>query len=275
MTVSVEDLQAQIAQLTTNITASAGQDVNPYFAARASFGNAQMIPYAPGKGPVETGKQGFITNDLGQMLWANGVFVDPNDPNSLMFPPPSSGIDPSAVPGSPQWLTSIQDSWTDAKANGWREKLFNQGYEVGKSGGMGWDLLEALREYHQRRYLNAGKVIPVSPRGAVTREDVEALYDPVALKEEVKSWGQVPFEEDLDPNTAEYFANRSIELAVRLAKQNPEWSPEQVMAGAEVRAQKEFIKSPGVKGALKDLEEDEMDETLRDSIVSISQIRSV
>lgn len=214
----------------------------------------------------------YVTSPSGRIMFSNGVIADPST-GELLFPPVGVGrVDPSEVPGSPEWLLKVQKQWTDEKANTWRQRLSEQGYEVAKKGGIAYDLLDALRSYHTNRYLNFGKPIPLTPRE--TRKSLRRQIDFQSLKEEVKSWGEVLWSESLDDVSADFFADRTLDVAVRLMKEKG-WSSDQAIAGAGLRVQKEFIKTPGVKGALRDAEELEGDTTLRDQMASLSQVVSI
>lgn len=222
---------------------------------------------------------GYVTNGLGQYLWGNGVIADPTQ-QMVVYPTPDAGIDPEDVPGSPQWLIKISEKWTDAQANKWRKRLVGLHFDavipggIAESGGMAQDLVEGLALYHKARYLSGGKVLPMRP-GGPEGDAIRERLDPVVIKEQAKAWGQVPFGEDLDERTAQYFADRIVNLAVKLAGKNADWSPEQAMQGAEVRVQKEFLKNPDVKQEIQQLEDDEMSTQLRDDIISVSQIASI
>lgn len=271
---------AQFQQALGSVKAGASTTADPYQLALQQF----LVPAAEVTGGVNRAAMqhgvGYQESPTGQIRYVNGVIADPIG-GTVVYPPG----DPS-VEGSEAWLRSIQDDWGEKQANTWRKRLSNQGYEVAETGGWAMDLVNALRTYHQARYINYGKAIPLTPKDKASRAaQIRKQIDPVALKEEVKTWGQVPFDEDLDPDTAEYFADRVIDVAARLAKKHPEWTPAQVIGtpssqygpatGAYLRVEKEFAKAPGVRGALREEEEDEMDESLRNNIISISQLGSV
>lgn len=276
--ISPEDLQKALADPSAlaqmlGIDPNAGS-ADPYTQAKATFAGLPRTYLTSTEAMHETdpsrfGKAPYIPNATGQLLYDNGVIADPASQTVLGF----DRLGPN-VEGSYAWMLKIQESWSTKEANEWRKKLSNQGYDVATKGGMAQDLLAALQEYHTFAYLNFGKPLPKTPKGAVGQA-VRSTFDRQALKETAKTWGQVPFEEDLDSDTAEYFADRTIDLAVELAKEHKNWSMEQIQAGAELRAQKEFIRTPGVRGAIRDAEEDEMDDSLRQNIVSIAQLGSV
>lgn len=235
-------------------------------------GQAPGIPY--GRGMGVTGAE-YTTNALGQVLYRNGVIFDPSE-RQLLFPSATSGRDPAEVAGSPEWLVKIQEKWDENDINKWRKMLASQGYEVAEKGGMAYDLLGALQEYHRNRYLNYGKALPLAPgakAGGVGRQIREGI-DMLALKEEVKGWGEVPFGEDLNESASDFFAERIVDVATRLAREKG-WEAGQALSGAQLRVQKEFAKSPGIKGALREQEEDEMDESLREHIISLAQLGGI
>ena len=255
----------------------------PYDQARQQFTASLTGPltgpgYEAQRREVKKGSEIVQTLANGMTLYNNGVIFDPN--SGVLFPTdPTSAVN---VVGSDVWLRDIQDRWNDDKAAEWRKKLWNQGYQGANGlqtdeGGWGMDLVNALRIYHQNRYANYGKVQPLAPKGAATGigKAVKDSLDPVEIRDNVKGWGQAVFGEDLAEPEARFFADRIMEMVGKLARNNPSWSPEKIQAGAERRVQAEFVKTPGVKGELEEMEEDEMDESLRQSIVSISQVASV
>lgn len=255
----------------------------PYDQARQQFTASLTGPlsgpgYEAQRREVKKGSEIVQTLPNGMTLYSNGTIYDPNQ--GVLYPPdPSSAVN---VVGSDVWLRDIQDRWSDDKAAEWRKKLWDQGYQGANGlqtdeGGWGMDLVNALRLYHSNRYANYGKVQPLTPKGASTGigKAVRDSLDPVAIRDEVRGWGQAVFGEDLAEPEAEFFAERIMDLTAELARKNPSWSPEQVVAGAERRVQAEFVKTPGVKGELAEMEEDEMDESLRSSIVSIAQVAGI
>lgn len=246
----------------TQTIASAAADVAGAFAGEEkSDGDDYLIDYAIGP-------------QSGVIKYANGVFADPST-GEVVYPNAAYG-QPETVPGSPEWLRKIQDSWDNKKANAWRKRLNKLGFipqgGLEPKGGIAQDLLSALKMFHDSRYLNYSKVLPMFPGG---RNPLSKQIDKVALKEEIKEWGQIPFEEPLDGDTAEYFTNLLVSKLGDLQRKHGDWSPEQLMAGAELRTQQAFVKSPGVKEALQDIEDDEMDETMRNGIISIAQLASI
>ncbi len=268
-----EEMAAILERGLTDIEQSLTAAASPYSVALQSFsrfptptstrrlGLSPELLKVPGLAP----QADYVEEPTGKILYPNGVIADPSN-GQVLFPPG----DP-AVAGSEPWLAMAQANWDEKKVEAWRKQLAKQGYEVVRSGGWAMDVIVALRDYHRNRYLNFGNAQPLIPTTQKAREEIRKSTDFVALKEEIKGWGQVPFEEQLDPNTAEYFADRVMDVATRLARTKG-WTPEQAVAGAQLRVQKEFVETPGVKGALREAEEDEMDESLRDTIVSISQI---
>lgn len=263
---SIEDqeaqMQAAVTQAISGLIQSKGAEGDDYATARSTF----RLMSAPDP------KTGVITNSQGWMLYPNGTIVTDT---GVLYPTQAHGIDPADIAGTRQWAQKIQDTWSDEKANQWRKTLSDQGYEVAEKGGMAYDLINALSAYHENRYMNGGRVQPLAPQGAKPGElRIKDVVDPVALSEEIKGWGQVPFGDDLDPKTAEYFKDRVIQVAQRLMK-NKDWDASRAVEGAGVRVQKEFLGDKNVSQAMEEQDDDEMDETLRESIVSVAQIASL
>lgn len=247
---------------------------DPYAAARAEFGGLPWGPVLPGN------EQGTVESDTGKIMYPNGVIVDMIT-GQLVDGSWQTNPD---IEGSRAWLIAIQSEWSDKKANTWRERLSDLGYipegGLAETGGMALDLVNALALYHTTRYLNGGTAPRVSPQKTTT--GIRKAFDPMVLKDEVKSWGQIAFGEDLDDDTAKFFADRVMDVAVRLQKQHPTWSQEQAIGspssqygpatGAYARVEKEFTETPGVKGTLRDLEQLEGNTSLRENMVSLSQV---
>ncbi len=214
-----------------------------------------------------TKPQDFVSSPTGQILFPNGVIADPAS-GGVLFP----HNDPEAE-GSAAWLREIQDSWSDNQVAKWRKRLANYGYEVAEEGGMAMDLVNALRDYHTTRYLNYGKPLKVAPHAGRSR--VRDTVDMAAVRERIAGWGEVLWQEPLGANEAGWLTERFIELHQELSRKHPGWTPEQVAAGAELRTQKQFLKTPEVSDRLEDLEEEEMDTSLEESLYSAAQIASL
>lgn len=268
---SIEDqqrqLQAAIQQALQGATAQ--QTADPYMAAMMEFSTRPASPQMVAQNPelLKTGVVGasYTSSPTGKIMFQNGVIADPNT-RDVLFP---TG---EAVPGSMMWLQEVQQKWGANEVKAWRRRLASQGYEVAESGGMAHDLLAALQQYHHNRYLNFGK--PLALRPADKRQELKQQIDMFALKEEAKAWGEVPFGDSLTDDEADYFADRVIEVASRLMSKRG-FSPEQAVAGAELRVQKEFTEMPSVSEALEHQEELEGSNKLRNSIVSVAQLGGI
>lgn len=269
---SIEQAMATLAQLQNTVGQSAQAATDPYTAAitefagvpRSAIGATQAMHETD---PTKFERPEYVPSATGKLLFANDVIADPTT-GDVFFAPGST------APGSEAWILQIQETWSDKEANKWRKRLANQGYQVAPEGGMAHDLLTELRNYHKARYLNYGKVQPLVPKTA-DDELIRKSFDLEALTAEVETWGDPIYEEPLDKDVARYYAKRNIALVIRLAKDHPEWTAEQVQSGATLRTQKEFVKAPGVRGALRDAEEDEMDESLREDVVSVAQLGAI
>lgn len=251
-------------------------------AARVGIGAIGGIPQTPGvavgtagqalSSAVSTfvGDQPFAITPSGNMVFPNGVVVSPD---GQVLPGPWMN-DPD-VEGSNAWLRKIQDEWSDAKFNTWRKRLINMGYGTASgldsSGGQAKDILTALQEFHFTRYVNGGKPIRLIPEQKAGQ--IREVVDFKAVKEDVGSWlDAVGF--DRDDDVQEFFAQQVMRTANRLMT-NKGWSPEMALSGAQLRTQEKFVKQPGVRSELKELEEDEMDESLREDAISIFELGAV
>lgn len=252
-------------QMKGEMAAAPAASADPWAQARAEF------PAVGGQFPPTPGKAPYVESATGKIMYENGVIVDMTTGQLV----DGAWQTDANIEGSRAWLIAIQKDWSDAKADTWRKRLSDMGYipegGLAESGGMAIDLVNSLKLYYTTKYLNGGTAPRMSPKATKT-EAIRKSFDPVMVKESVKEWGSIPFDDPLDDDTASYFADRVMDLAVKLAQQHPTWTGEQVQSGAEIRAQREFVQTPGVKGALRDEEDDEMDESLREQMVSISQL---
>lgn len=222
----------------------------------------------------------YITTDDGWIRLPNGVLANP-ETQAVIYPPRGIGADPATIEGSEQWLRAIQETWSDKKFNNWRSKLISMGYDtmvtggIAEKGGAALDVIDGMRAFFKIKYLNGGKPIAAAPVDQATREQVRSQVDYQALKERVKTWGEVPFGEQLDPATADYFADQIVREMTQLARKHPTWTLEQVSSGADMRVQKDFLKTPGVKSSVREAEreEDEMSTRIEDTFVSIAQLQ--
>lgn len=215
------------------------------------------------------GDQPFAVTASGNMVYPNGVVVDPA--GQIVTGP---WVNDPDVEGSNAWIRNIQESWNDEKFNTWRKRLISMGYDtmvsggIASKGGMAQDVLEGLRQYHYMRYANGGK--PIRITGEERSETIRSQVDFKAVKEDVGSWlDAVGY--DRDDDVQEFFAQQVLRRANRLMKTKG-WDAQTALTGAELRTQEKFVQQPGVKGELKQMEEDEMDETLRNDAISIMQL---
>lgn len=115
-----------------------------------------------------TGPQLETSGDL--MRFKNGVIVDQTTGQVLYEPG-------STVPGSPGWRNHIAKTWGPEKAQEWRKRLYDLGYDVEKKGGMDVQLLSALGEYWNNRYVMGGEVVPVVAGGRASLEEKAKLVN--------------------------------------------------------------------------------------------------
>lgn len=280
---AIERAQKAAEAAGATLMAQAGAAANTYQAALTEFqmekGGAG-VPLGPllGPGGSLTKKSGILdVSASGKVMYDNGAIYDPATGQTLYPPNPTLA---AGIPGSEAWIQDIQDRWSEEKADEWRKKLWDQGYQAAglqaETGGWGHDLLAALRAYHNNRYANNGKVQPLAPgAGDIgTREAIRKQTDFKALVNEAKSWGDA-IELDLSDDEAESLADRLMRKRFVLAREHPEWTMDQIASGASMRVQEEFVDAPGVKGAIRDAEEDELDDSLLNDVVSISQLGAV
>lgn len=268
-----EQLSQAMALIQSMGAAPSEQEQHPYYAARATFSETGRSPATQSIGhmmhetdPEAWDKFDWVPNAVGQVLYSNGVIADPAN-KQLVLPPGK------AVLGSEPWILKIQDEWSDKEANEWRKRLANDGYQVAEKGGMAHDLLDALRAYHQNRYLNYGKAQPLVPTSNIgTRESIRKSIDFKTLKSDIAAWGQVPFGEDLNDTEADYFADLMVRKMAELARKHPNWTGDQIQTGATTRVQEEFTSQPQVAGLLEEQEDQEVSYKIRDSIVGLDQL---
>jgi hypothetical protein len=110
------------------------------------------------------GAKGFSVHpDTGWIQYANGVLVNPSQGAAgVVFDPTST------APGSPNWIRSIQDKWSDEKIDEWKKRLVEFGYltkDQAKPKGIDQDFLDGIAAFHRSRYANFGKAVPTSLAG--------------------------------------------------------------------------------------------------------------
>lgn len=213
----------------------------------------------------------YLESATGKIMYPNGAIFDPATGKTLY---PSSTRRAQSIQGSVPWLIRISEEWSDAKVAEWRKKLAGQGYDVAEKGEMADDLLFALQEYHENRYAKLGRVLPKTPGGEAAGEvTIQETFDKQALRAEIKTWGQVPFGEDLNNDEADWLSDRVIKVAQRLFKKHKgAWTTEQVHAGAQARVFEEFADEPQVAALVKEQEDQEVSYKIRDSIVGLSDL---
>lgn len=288
MGMTEQELTSLVTQALSAPTAAAASS-DPYAQARAEFatvatrrpsGTEGLVASIRGLASFTTpesqqaGNTGpekdYLVSATGKIMYPNGAIFDPSTGRTLY---PTRPKDAENIAGSEAWLSKIQDSWSDAKIAEWRKKLANQGYEVAEKGGFADDLRGALYEYHNLRYSNFGKPLAKSPMQDInTREAVRETVDFQSLKQEAKTWGQVPFGEDLSDDEADWLADKMVRKMVKLAKEHPSWTQEQVQTGAQARVMNQFSEEPQVKALVQEQEDQEVSYKIRDSIVGVSQL---
>jgi hypothetical protein len=280
--------EEQFAALASSIGTAASND--PYSQARAEFrgiprreqpgtiaSTAALVAGVAGFREPESVPMGprlpFIESPTGKIMYENGAIFDPQTGQTLYPPDMQTQV---SIQGSNAWLRDVQDRWGEDKVAEWRKRLASQGYDVAEKGGWAVDLVNALKMYHETRYANFGKAIPLTPKGRDGALNIRQTFDKKALKAETKGWGYDVFGEDLDDNEAEFFADRILDVAQRLArKHGNEWSASQIQEGAKLRVQQQFVKDPAVADALDEMEELEGNTAIRDSVISVSQLGAI
>lgn len=208
--------------------------------------------------------RGFITSESGALRFNNGVIANP-ETGEVFFPP-----NDETVQGSWAWLSKIQDTWDDSKVKEWRERLADYGYEIGEEGPPDQVFLQALQQYHQTRYLNRGKPLPLD---ASLGKDAASkrVFDPA----EVRNFWRMQFRRILgdDPTDTELeeFSKATTDFAKRFVRKG--YTPEQAAVAAEERSVELLENDPKVQ-FLADSEEDRTD--LRDGLLgTVQAINSV
>lgn len=146
--------------------------------------------------------QGFVRGDNGAIMYRNGVIAvtDPQTGQSqVMFPNNARN-----VVGSPAWLQQVRNTWDADKVGKWRKRLAKLGYTVEEEGGMAQDLIQGLQAFHQDRYVNHGKVLPVRPgeaTGDVRVKDI--MVGPAQRRNRIRAvfqqmWGDDPTDAEVE-----------------------------------------------------------------------------
>lgn len=263
--------QAQATEYQTVNALFQGQGASPLTARPTGMAGAAL---GLGEQAISQAFQPFVnyqTAANGAIKYQDtGVIADPVN-QVVLFPTHKSDVDD--IEGSEEWLRKIQKTWSEDKFNKWRKRLIELGYDqvvggIAEKGGAAMDVIAGLREYHKSRYLNGGEALPLFPTDGKP-DSIRKQVDFKVLKENVGTWlDAVGFERDDDAQ--DFFAQQVIKTANRLTKKG--WTPDQALAGAEVRVKEDFAEAPGVKGELNQMEDDEMDESLRNDAISIMQL---
>lgn len=275
-----------VAQQMADQIAAGGAGGDPYTAALAEFGDLGVAEhYALNPELLKTpgATSASVTSASGKIRFANGVIVDQITGQLISGP---WMADPE-VEGSNAWLTAIQDEWTDAEFNTWRKRLLELGYVpeggLAESGGKAMDIINALALYHQTRYINGGKVIPLTPVDVGTREAIREQVDFKSIKEGIKSsWGDAAFDKPLNDALATWLTEQIIKEATKLRRKHPTWtvgqaigspgSAETLPSGAFLRVQEEFTKMPEVKAGLREGERLEERTGLRERLETAARV---
>lgn len=296
----VAGLQQQVGSMFESLGTMAQQQEIPYYKFRAEFsgiprrkmvsraidksvGGEAVSLAARGDFSMLTGpdvqkvpegvKEDYVVAPSGRLLYANGVIADP-ETGDVFYKPGS------VVAGSPAWRLKVQEEWSDKEANAWRKRLLKFGYipqgGLAEKGGVSHDLLAALSMYHKARYTNYGRALPIT---AGQGEADASSIDKMALKQQIKTWGQVPFGEDLEDKETEWLSDRVIEVAQRLARKRgltfgealgKPSTDESGATGAFLRVEKQFAEQPQVAALLQEQEDQEVSYKIRDSLIGVS-----
>ena len=223
-----------------------------YRTAQETYGFTSTEPQGPIGGALgaaataigrATGQRGYRTNESGALFYDNGVIADPST-GDVFFPP-----NDESVPGSFAWLDRVQDAWDEDKIKEWRDRLFDYGYDISKSGGFDQTFIGALQDFHRARYLNRGRPIPYTAR----TEDDEQLF----TKPEVHNfWREVfrqKFGDDPTPGEIRDFTKASIQFGRQFLKKG--FSPEAAATAAEEKSIEMFENDPKVRFLTRSAEE--------------------
>lgn len=244
------------------------QNLSQYQEARASYGFEDRLTadtFSGAGGPDAMARnlltrKGYQTNKSGALFFDNGVIADPTTGD--VFMPPNK----ADVPGSFAWLENVQESWGEDKINEWRKRLSDYGYDVAKKGPLDQTFLAALQGYHQSRYLNGGKPLPVDA-AAAGKTGEERVFDPVEIRNAVRQQFRTAFGDDPSDAELEEWSGFIKSTARRLVNKKG-YDPADAAVATEERFIEKFETDPKVK-FLQDAEEDNTE--LRDGLLGVIQ----
>jgi hypothetical protein len=208
--------------------------------------------------------QATSTSPTGAIEYPGGVLVDPAT-GVITYPPNN----PSLL-GSPAWIASVP-TWSESKMASWTQTLKQMGYIESKKVDLK-TFTDALREYHNNRYLyGGGKAVDLSQgQQGISRQDFGGILDPSVVDTEIRPWFQETYGDD--PSDAELEGLRKVitKTAMRLAR-HKDMAPADAASVASARAQEKFLDDPATQ-KWKDLQE--TDTSLHDSFVNLFQVLS-
>lgn len=206
--------------------------------------------------------------DTGWLRFANGVLVSPE--GQVVFDPTSR------APGSLTWQREVVPNWSAEKVSEWRERLHKLGYltkDQAKVDGVDTPFLNALRSFHENRYVNGGKPVAgdlagVAGAGAADKPPLLDFDDMQAqIRNDVREQYRRVFGEDPSDGEVAAFSASIIRTAETLQRRyrRKEYGGFTSMAATE--AEERFIErleqSPEAE-FLRDSEEENT--SLRDAI---------
>lgn len=169
----------------------------------------------------------------------NGVIIQidlSTGDEKVLMPNDPEGV----IAGSTNWVRKAEKRWDEKTVSKWREKLYARGYVAEEDGPLDGPMKQALRAYHQDRYLGnlPGKI-------SEQRVKPKEAYDPVARRQAVRVAFNAIAQDDPTDEEMQPFL-RAIDEEVRRALKHGA-TPEHAQAKAEERLAEEITEDPQLK----------------------------
>ena len=274
----VEGLDPEAASIFQKLMATDAQNT--------AWGQTESLLFPTGI-PAESGIEGGLSNFLpssqrydvytdpetGAIKYANGVIVNPSkgvgEVGAVLYGPNSTAA------GSLPWLRKAATSWSPAKTNEWRTKLYKLGYDVAKKGKFDAPLAGVLDTFFKVKYFYGEELAADGSFDPKTgaRDAATAAYDPIQMKQDIRfafreTIGDDPTESELDT-----FYKRLRSTMVQTIRKGG--TTEHAFVKTTDQLAEDVIASPAGQVAQRRSDAQGLENTdLADSFVSLGQLLS-
>jgi hypothetical protein len=233
---------------------------------QAGFGDPVDVQFTSG-GPDAMARnmieQTTTSSPTGAQQFPGGVIVM----NGTVFYPPTD----ASVAGSAAWMAQIPE-WSEQKQQSWAQTLFKMGYLESKNANLK-DLTDALKTYHDTRYLyGGGEPVDLSVGDAgITRKDFGGILDEAVLASEIEPWYEDFYGDRPEKEELAFWTDKFKTHAIRVARKRG-LDPADAAMVARARTQRQFSNTPEAREFERQEDEIEENTRLRDGLLSVGQI---